>query len=90
MGSHEGPIDLVITDVVMPGMSGPALVDGLRRVRPGLKILYVSGYADEALSRHGMSAADADLLHKPFTPNQLAEKVRGALAGDFAPDLTPA
>ncbi|MDY3562461.1 response regulator [Gemmata sp. JC673] len=72
-------LDVMVTDVVMPGMSGPALADVLRDRHPDLKVLFVSGYTDDAVVRHGfVEAADA-FLQKPFTPLALARKVRAVL-----------
>jgi PAS domain S-box-containing protein len=79
---HPGPIHLLVTDVVMPLMSGPQLAQRLRVPRPGVKVLYLSGYPDEALTRHGLSRHDG-FLQKPFTPSALARKVRDVL--DLAP-----
>jgi nitrogen-specific signal transduction histidine kinase/ActR/RegA family two-component response regulator len=84
---HQGRIHLVVTDVVMPSMGGPELVDVLRLNDPGLKVLYVSGYTDDAIIRHGMIQGDEAFLQKPFTPMALARKVR-ALLEDSADGLT--
>jgi PAS domain S-box-containing protein len=72
------PIDLLLTDVVMPGLSGPELAGRLQSEIPGVQVLYMSGYSDVA-SRHGVDLARVPLLHKPFTPEDLARKVREAL-----------
>jgi two-component system, cell cycle sensor histidine kinase and response regulator CckA len=74
-----GQIDLVVTDVIMPELSGPELVRILRDVRPGLSALYVSGYAGEALQEHGLSGDDA-FLQKPYMPNVLISRIRELLA----------
>ncbi|MBK9035602.1 MAG: PAS domain S-box protein [Myxococcales bacterium] len=76
---HAGPIDLVVTDVVMPLLGGPELVTRLSQDRPGVRALYMSGYADDAVGNHGLIDADAALLAKPFTPKDLVRKVRDAL-----------
>jgi two-component system cell cycle sensor histidine kinase/response regulator CckA len=79
--SAEPRIDLVVTDVVMPYMSGPQLVDELRQTHPGLPVLYVSGYPErslELLNERGEEGAWA-LLQKPFTPSQLAQEIRRRL-----------
>lgn len=72
-------LDLLVTDVVMPVMSGPELVARLGKKRPTLAVLFVSGYTDDALAEHGFQPADVDLLRKPFTAGQLAERVRERL-----------
>jgi CheY-like chemotaxis protein len=77
---HEGPIDLLVTDIVMPGMTGPALVERLIADRPELKVLYITGYAEEAIERQGSLPAGGALLEKPFTARQLADRARAALA----------
>ena len=73
-------IDLLLTDIVMPGMSGPALVERLVAGMPGLRVLYMTGYAREAIERQGTLPAGGALLEKPFTAQQLADRVRRALA----------
>ena len=75
----NGTIALLVTDVVMPGMSGRALADQLREFRPGLRVLFVSGYADNAVLRHGVLEPGLNYLQKPFTPDQLAREVREVL-----------
>ena len=69
-------VDLVVTDVVMPGMSGGSLGEYVERERPGLPILYISGFAGEDVIRRGLLAADRPFLQKPFAPDELALKVR--------------
>jgi nitrogen-specific signal transduction histidine kinase/CheY-like chemotaxis protein len=78
-GSHPGPIHLLLTDVVMPGMRGPELAQRLLRLRPDLRVLYMSGYIDNAIARLGLLHAGAEFLQKPFTPDGLTRKVREVL-----------
>ena len=72
-------IDLVVTDVVMPNVSGRELAERLNKLRPGIKVLYMSGYTGDVVLRHGVREEDTPLLHKPFTPEDLARKVREVL-----------
>jgi FixJ family two-component response regulator len=69
-----------MTDVVMPGISGRELADRISRVRPDIRILYMSGYTDQAVVHHGIVEADAVLLQKPFSLGTLASKLREVLA----------
>jgi signal transduction histidine kinase/ActR/RegA family two-component response regulator len=75
----ERPIDLVITDVVMPQMGGKVMADWLREERPDLKILFTSGYTDDAIVDHGVLEPDMAFLSKPYTPDTLVRKVRAVL-----------
>jgi two-component system, cell cycle sensor histidine kinase and response regulator CckA len=77
--SHPGAIDLLVTDVIMPQMNGKVLHERLAVVRPGLKALFVSGYADHAIVHHGMLDGGLAFLQKPFTSARLAQKVRELL-----------
>ncbi|MGH9762694.1 MAG: response regulator, partial [Blastocatellia bacterium] len=77
---HAGPIELLMTDVVMPGISGRELAQRIGRIRPGIKVLYMSGYTDQAVVHQGVLEADAVLLQKPFTVTTLAAKLREILA----------
>jgi len=76
---HTGAIDLLFTDVVMAGMSGRQLAEEMRKLRPDIHILYMSGYTDEAIVHHGILGRGMVLLQKPFTLNSLALKVRETL-----------
>jgi two-component system cell cycle sensor histidine kinase/response regulator CckA len=78
---HVGPIHLLLTDVVMPGISGRELAERVGQIRPGIKILYMSGYTDQAVVHHGILESDAVLLQKPFTLVTLASKLREILSG---------
>ena len=72
-------IALLVTDVMMPGLRGPELAERLVALRPGLRVLYISGYAAEAVGNHDFLAQGANFLEKPFTPNSLARAVRAVL-----------
>jgi two-component system cell cycle sensor histidine kinase/response regulator CckA len=76
---HAGAIHLLLTDLVMPKMSGRFLAEQLARLRPNVKVLYVSGYMDDAIIRHGLMMASTAFLQKPFSPDALAQKVREVL-----------
>jgi signal transduction histidine kinase/DNA-binding response OmpR family regulator len=77
---HAGRIDLVVTDVIMPHMSGRELADTLLTERADLRVLYVSGYADDVVTRHRLLDGDSGFLQKPFTEERLGRAVREALA----------
>jgi PAS domain S-box-containing protein len=78
---YRDRIDLLITDVVLPRTGGRELAERLRATRPGTKVLFLSGYTDDAVVRHGVLAAEVAFLHKPFNPASLAGKVREVLDG---------
>lgn len=76
---HAGKIDLVITDVVMPGMGGRQLVERLAESRPETKVLYLSGYTEDAIVNEGSIESGTAFLQKPFTLQNLSRKVREVL-----------
>jgi two-component system, cell cycle sensor histidine kinase and response regulator CckA len=78
---HQGKIDMLLTDVVLEQMSGRELAERLLKVRPEMKVLYVSGYADDAIVHHGVLTEGMAFLQKPFTTESLARKVRYVLDG---------
>jgi PAS domain S-box-containing protein len=80
-GQHPGTLDLLVTDVVMPLMGGQELVQKLAPLRPQMKVLFMSGYTDSNLVRSGVSTGEIVLIQKPFSPDQLVEKVREILDG---------
>ncbi len=77
--NHEGVIDLMITDVVMPGMNGRELADHLLQVRPEIKVLFCSGYTENAIAHHGIIDRGLNFIGKPYSSNDLAKKIRQLL-----------
>jgi FixJ family two-component response regulator len=75
----------MVTDVVMPQMSGRELADRLHQVHTGMLVLYISGYTDDAVIRHGLLHEPAAFLQKPFSPSALARKVRSLLDQQLPP-----
>lgn len=76
---HNGHFDLLLTDVVMPGMNGKKLSELLTKKNPGLKVLFMSGYTDDAIVHHGILNDDISFIQKPFTPTRLLRKIRSVL-----------
>jgi CheY-like chemotaxis protein len=77
--ANDASIQLLLTDVVMPGLSGVQLAEALQAAKPDLRVLFVSGYTDDAVLRHGIRAAKVEFMHKPVSPTELAVKVRQIL-----------
>ncbi|MDX1644348.1 MAG: response regulator, partial [Thermoanaerobaculia bacterium] len=77
----ERPIALLVSDVVLPGMSGPRLADRVREHQPDVRTLFISGYTPEEVERRGIDGPGREWLPKPFTPRQLTERVRRVLDG---------
>jgi DNA-binding NtrC family response regulator len=76
------PIDLMMTDVVMPGMNGKELMQKAQAVRPGTKVLFMSGYTSNVIAHHGVLEEGIRFIQKPFSMEDLAQKVRDAIAKD--------
>ena len=77
--AHAGPIDLLLTDVVMPGMNGRELAEQVKLARQGIPVLYMSGYSDDAILRSGIQTASAQFIQKPFSMDALMGKMREAI-----------
>ncbi len=76
---EAGAVDLLVTDVVMPGMSGPDLAERIMKIRPQMKVLYTSGFTDEAIQQHGLVGDAMQFVGKPYTIEGLTSKVRELL-----------
>ncbi len=83
-GDRKGTIDLLLTDVVMPGMDGPKLAKDVQESYPSVRVLYMSGYTDNAIAHHGILHEGVNLLQKPFTLVGIAKKVREVLDADLS------
>lgn len=77
--AHAGPIQIMVTDVIMPGMTGPKIVEHVAQTRPEMKALYISGYSDESVIRHGLIGPGRAFLSKPFGPEVLLRRLRELL-----------
>jgi CheY-like chemotaxis protein len=77
--AHEGAVDVLLTDVIMPQMSGGELADQLRERQPHLRVLFMSGYTDDIIADHGVMAGEIQLIQKPFTTDALARNLRAVL-----------
>ena len=78
--ANEGQrVDLVLSDIVLSGMSGPQLVERLRTTWPDLRVVFMSGYADDAVVRHGLLEREVAFIQKPFVPDALLRKLRETL-----------
>jgi CheY-like chemotaxis protein len=82
---HTGTIDLLLSDVVMPQMSGPAVARKLAIIRPEVPVLYMSGYVGDALQRHGIAGENVPILNKPFGPGALVRKVQQVIMDNREP-----
>ena len=76
---RNAPIDLLLTDLVMPQTSGEEVAEQLTKMQPGLKVLFMSGYTDEAIVHHGVLDANVEIIQKPFTPVGFSKKIREVL-----------
>jgi PAS domain S-box-containing protein len=76
---HSGAIEMLVTDVVMPGMSGPKVVEFMAQTRPGVKVVFISGYSEEAVAKHGLEGPGRAFVSKPFNPETLLRRMRELL-----------
>lgn len=77
--AFPGRIDLLLTDVVMPGVNGPEMANRLKPLRPDMKVLYVSGYTKDAFAESGVIGTNDDFMDKPFAPEELERTIRKIL-----------
>ena len=77
---HKGRIDLLLSDVVLPDMNGREIADRIAVMRPGIRVLFMSGYTEDAMLHRGVLTDDVNFLQKPFTSDTLVQAVRAALA----------
>ena len=77
--NYDGLIDMLLTDVIMPQLSGPLVAEKVTSLRPGIKVLYMSGYTDDAILHHGVLGQEIPFIQKPFSPISLRKKVREVL-----------
>jgi CheY-like chemotaxis protein len=87
---YDGPIHLLLTDVVMPQMSGPMVAEKVVALRPDIKVLYMSGYTDDSVVRHGVLAQEMPFIQKPFSPIALRNKIREVLGGENKQEMEEA
>jgi CheY-like chemotaxis protein len=76
---HTGIIDVLLTDVILPGMNGRELAERFKTVRPGIKLIYTSGYTQDIIANRGVLHSGVAYVHKPYTAEEIANKVREAL-----------
>jgi DNA-binding NtrC family response regulator len=88
LAALDGPVHLLLTDVVMPQVNGPELARRFGELSPDTRVLYMSGYTDDAIVRHGVRAGQTRLLEKPFTVGELVGAVRATLSDQHAPRET--
>ncbi|MDB5049609.1 MAG: Blue-light-activated protein [Fibrobacteres bacterium] len=79
--NHSAPIDLLLTDIVLSGKSGREVARELQELRPGIRVIFMSGYTDDTVMRSELEKSNALFMAKPFTPTRLLQKVRSALDG---------
>jgi DNA-binding response OmpR family regulator len=83
--AHKGPIHVILTDVILPGASGREIAKQVVATRPSLRVLYMSGYTDDAIVQHGILGPGLAFIQKPFSGEALARRIREVLAADLPP-----